>query len=46
MLEKLRFSSVELILLLEQELSCWFENNYHYFDFKNNLYQDIIWSKI
>ena len=30
MLEELRFSSVELILLLEKELSCWVENNYHF----------------
>ena len=45
MLERLRFSSVKLILLLERKLSFWLENNYHYFDFKNNLYQDIIWSE-
>ena len=45
MLEKLRFSSVKLILLLEHKLSFWLENNYHYFDFKDDLYQDIIWSE-
>ena len=40
----MRFSSIELILLLEKELSCWVENNYHLFDFKSNLYKDISWS--
>ena len=40
MLEKLRFSSVKLILLLEKELSCWLENNYHF------LISKIIYTKI
>ena len=30
---------------MEQKLSFWLEDSYHFFDFKNNLYQDIIWSK-
>ena len=45
MLEELRFSSVELILLVEKELSYWVENNYNLFNFKSNLYQDISWSR-
>ena len=40
MLEKLRFSSIELILLLEKELSCWVENNYHFLILK------VIYTKI